>query len=124
MLPFAPPVPWGLVAAAVIAVCVTAGGWYTIHGIRKADAVEIQQLAAVAEANRAAAARERAQAALSGRLREEATREHAETQKTTEAALARLQAQWDARPSDDPCRLCRFSWAEDGAEGGGPPLPE
>ena len=106
MLGLTPPVPWGLVAAAVIAVCVTASGWYVIHGMRKADAEEIRQLAHVAEQNRAQAARERAHAASWAANAEKAAREQAEAHRRTQGRLDALREMWDAKPEDDPCRLC------------------
>ena len=131
MLGLTPPVPWGLVAAAIIAVCVTAGGWYVIHGLRAADRAEVEQLAAVAERNAEAARRERQQAALSARLTEEATRTGAERERRLRSRLDALRGAYDDATQDDGadagvCPVhCELRWEsnEDGAGGGAAPVP-
>ena len=131
MFGYSPPVPWGLVAAAVIAVCVTAGGWYVIHGLRKADAEEIRQLAAVAERNAKAAHAERQHAALSARLTQEATQAGVERERRLQTRLRALQGVLDDAKADADidagvCPVhCELRWesGEDGSAGGASAVP-
>ena len=111
---FAPPIPWGLLAALGIAVTVAGSGWYLLHELRRGDAAEIQALADVADRNAEAVRRERASAASYAANASKATKEQADAHRRTQDALDALRAQWDAKATDDPCRLCTLDWPAGG----------
>ena len=114
MFGVAPPIPWGLVAAAVITVTLAGSGWYVIHEMRKGDAAEIRALAETTRINAAAAQRESAARLAYAANAKKAAQEQAQAHERTEDALRALQEQWDALPTDDPCRLCSLDWPVDG----------
>ena len=112
MLPFGPPVPWGLLAAAVIAVCVTAGGGYVLHQIRKGDAAEIAALAAVATRNAEVAHRRGVAANAAQKAAQDAAAAMAQAQREAARHKAALKEVRDGLAEDDPCLRCVVVWPD------------
>ena len=117
MLPgLTPPIPWGLLAGAVIAVCVVGSGAYLVHLKGAAAAVEVEALARVAETNRQALASQRALAARRDERSRKAIQEQTDAKNAAEDAQRALRAMWEARPADDPCSLCAADWPAGGVQ--------
>ena len=106
----APPVPWGLLAAAVIAVCVAASGWYVIHQIRKGDAAEIAALADVANRNADAVQREKALKAALAAKNETLALAQGQREKALEGRLAALREARETLPAPAADCDCRPTW--------------
>ena len=109
---FAPPIPWGLLAAAVIAICVTASGWYVIHGMRKGDAAEIAALAAVAARNAEVAHRQQAAANAAQKAAQEASEAVTQSRLEVQRHKAALKEVQDGLAQDDPCLRCVVVWPD------------
>ena len=112
MIGLTPPIPWGLVAAAVITVVVAGSGWTILHGLRKSDAAEIASLAAVATRNAEVAHRQGVAANAAQKAAQEASEGIAQARLETARHKAALKEVRDGLAEDDPCLRCTVVWPD------------
>ena len=118
-----PPIPWGLLAAAVIAVCVVGSGAYLVHLKGQAAAVEVEAMADVARRNAEAAALSKSLSGIQQQEAAKAAKAGVDREKALQARLRALQSAYDdatenADSDDGVCPVhCVLRWESEGGGG-------